>query len=98
MKAIVVETHRWCTFQRLRTLAIEGVPGTFSVNVDNLEASMDRAMDEWQDFTEVCYSKTWYALEDKIMKFKGEHSHTSYKRPVTFNIEGAKEAIRLALQ
>jgi hypothetical protein len=98
MQAKIIETHRWCKNSRLRTLAIEGIPGTFSVNLANLEASLERAIQEWQDYTEVHYSKTWYVLEDKIMKFKGEISHTTYTRALPFDAEVVKQAIRVALQ
>ena len=52
MKATLVETNRWCPYQRLRGFVLDDdrgrLPGMININLDNIEASIASELKRYQ--------------------------------------------------
>lgn len=99
MQAKIVETYKWSRSARIRGLTVEGIPGMFTVDLADFEPSLDRALAQWRDNTEVHYKDVVIAKDENgNIRFNGKRTHTTYNRAFTFNTEEMKQAIREALQ
>jgi hypothetical protein len=92
MKASIVETFRWVTVRRLRGLVIDGLPGLFVIDLDDIQNSIDRELARYTT-----------SSVNIVFKPKKDHNDPDEKRIVDYFFYSAwhprdQQTIRRALE